>query len=341
MTGVRVTPTTNLGCTLQGTRFEDKILLVAKIAGADLSSRVLQGIDLSGRDLRDTLFNGATLDDAKFVRATLIAAQFTASKLAGTNFTNANVSGGHLNNANLTRAVLVGANFSGANMTNADLSTANVKRAIFYEAQLSGANFGFVSGTYSARYLRTSVIRPENDARYFDWVKRRLPERVDWELIRTFGRLPLFGASYSVLILIPTYIYALEVYNNWVNATRAWIEHSGLPSHVHELILRHLHEEPIPSRWKLLLFSTISLAAASTIYAVWCPARIKAFTRDQWCDEHGHSLVHYWADAWKTRWLRLLCFSMYLGGAIGAVYVLATKLWCAGAIMFGLPSACF
>jgi len=151
----------------------------------------------------------------------------------------------------------------------------------------------------------------------------------------------LFGASYTTLILIPAYLYALEVYNNWVKVARAWIEQSGLPANASKVILRYLHEEPIPSRWELLLVSTLLLAFASTIYALWCPPRVKSFSQDQWCDEHRHSLVHYWADAWKTRWLRLLCFSMYLGGAIGAVYVLATKLWCAGAIMFGLPSACF
>jgi hypothetical protein len=113
------------------------------------------------------------------------------------------------------------------------------------------------------------------------------------------------------------------------------------PSHTSALVLRYLHEEPIPSKWKLLLFSTLSLAVASTIYALRCPPRIKAFSRDQWRDEHRHSLVHYWADAWKMRWLRLVCFAMYVAGGLGALYVLVTKLWCAGAIMFGAQSACF
>src|SRR5215471_16891762 len=49
------------------------------------------------------------------------------------------------------------------------------------------------------------------------------------------------------------------------------------------------------------LVSVISLAAASTICALACPSRVKSFSRDQWCDEHRHSLVHYWADAWKMR----------------------------------------
>jgi len=160
-------------------------------------------------------------------------------------------------------------------------------------------------------------------------------------MIRVAGRLPVFGASYSALILIPAYLYALEVYNEKVKVARAWIDASVLPARASEAILAHLHEEPIPSRWGLLLISAVSLAAASTIYALACPSRIKSFSRDQWCDEHRHSLVHYWADAWKLRWLRLVCAAMYVLGGLGALYVLFTKLWCAGAILLGWPSACF
>jgi hypothetical protein len=160
-------------------------------------------------------------------------------------------------------------------------------------------------------------------------------------MIRVAGRLPVFGASYSALILIPAYLYALEVYNEKVKVARAWIDASVLPARASEAILAHLHEEPIPSRWGLLLISAVSLAAASTIYALACPSRIKSFSRDQWCDEHRHSLVHYWDDAWKLRWLRLVCAAMYVLGGLGALYVLFTKLWCAGAILLGWPSACF
>ncbi len=79
----------------------------------------------------------------------------------------------------------------------------------------------------------------------------------------------------------------------------------------------------------------------SRCYKLACPSRVKSFSLDQWCDEHGHSLVHYWADAWQMRPLRLACVAMYLLGGLGAFYVLLTKLWCAGAILLGSPSACF
>jgi uncharacterized protein YjbI with pentapeptide repeats len=340
LTGVKVTPTTILKASLLRAKLSCKILSEANIAGADLSRHELESVNLSGRDLRGTRFNHAKLNGANFAGSNLTAAQFEHSTLESANFTNANLSEASLAYANLSTSTLVGADFFGASLTCANLSAANIKHANFHETQLNSAIFDSVEGTYRARNLRTSTM--QNDVRYFDKVVREWPERwVDWEMIRIAGRLPLFAASYSALILIPAYLYALEVYNDKVKAARAWIETSGVPARASEAILNHLHEEPIPSRWTLLLVSTILLAAASTIYALACPSRVNSFSRDQWCDEHGHSLVHYWADAWKMRPLRLACAAMYLVGGLGAFYVLITKLWCAGAILLGSPAACF
>ena len=339
LTEVKVTSKTTLACDLQSVKFSNDILRQANIAGANLANRDLRGIDLSGRDLRATNFDNAKLSEAKFSDSELTGARFENSQLLKATFRGANLAHATLHSANLTGADLVGANFSGAYLERANLHGANISNANFHEAHLDNAIFSSVEGAYRAKNLRTSWIR--DDVHYFDQVVRKWPERVDWELIRTFGRLPLFGASYSALIVIPSYLYALEVYNDKVKAARAWIETSAVPAHVSKAILAHLHEEPIPSRWGLLLVSTILLAAASTIYAVRCPPRVKAFSRDQWCDEHRHSLVHYWADAWKMRWLRLICFGMYMVGGLGALYVLGTKLLCAGAILIGPPFVCF
>jgi len=340
LTGVEVTSKTILKCVLGGAKFSHEVLREANIAGADLSNHDLQDIDLSRRDLRGTQFNHTKLGGAKFLVSNLERAEFQSSILDNANFTNANLSDASLSNANLRDATLAGSNLYRANLSRANFTFADVSGANFREACLTGAVLEWVVGTYSALHLRTAVIGPE-DVRYHDEVIRKWPERwVDWERLRIAGRLPLFGASYSALILIPAYLYALEIYNEKVQAARSWIETSAVPAAVSKTILAHLHEEPIPSRWGLLLVSTILLAAASTIYALACPSRIKSFSRDEWCDQHRRSLVHYWADAWTMRPLRLACAAMYLLGGAGALFVLVTKLWCAGAILFGSPSAC-
>jgi hypothetical protein len=45
-----------------------------------------------------------------------------------------------------------------------------------------------------------------------------------WERLRTVGRLPLFGLSYTALILIPIVFYGLAFYNSKVELIRTWAE---------------------------------------------------------------------------------------------------------------------
>jgi hypothetical protein len=60
----------------------------------------------------------------------------------------------------------------------------------------------------------------------------------------------------------------------------------------------------------------------------------------------GFNVVRFYSPVFLGRvampdqWL-LGCAAMYLLGGLGAIYVLITKLWCAGAILLGSPSACF
>src|SRR2546425_3893712 len=61
-----------------------------------------------------------------------------------------------------------------------------------------------------------------------------------------------------------------------------------------------------PPRSTLFPYTTLFRSAiGSTLYTFFCPSRIKEFSRDQWCDQIGHSLVHYWPFAWKHRGARV------------------------------------
>jgi hypothetical protein len=75
-----------------------------------------------------------------------------------------------------------------------------------------------------------------------------------------------------------------------------------------------------------LLISTGLLAVASTLYTFFAPSRIKEFSRDQWCDQLGRPLLHYWPLAWKHRYIRLICAACYALGGGGALWVLGTKV---------------
>jgi hypothetical protein len=215
------------------------------------------------------------------------------------------------------------------------LYEANLRGALLYEAILDEAALGEVHGAYQAGGLETTRLM-EGDARYFERCDRPWPERrLDWERLRVVGRLPLFGISYTALILIPVVFYGLALYNDKIELVRAWAEQAATaPDHLlHRLALialERLHPRPIPNQSLLLLVSTVLLAAGSTLYTFFCPSRVKEFSRDQWCDQLGRSLLHYWPLAWKHRYIRLVCAACYALGGFGALWVLSTKLWRTG-----------
>lgn len=113
------------------------------------------------------------------------------------------------------------------------------------------------------------IVRLNNDLREIplDWRTRW----TSWERIRTLGNLPLFGASYAALILIPVTLYLLSIYNMQVMRLSEWAERASLGD---TAWIAALHPAPLPSLSLALLIGTFLLALASTLFAVCCPPRV-------------------------------------------------------------------
>ena len=123
-----------------------------------------------------------------------------------------------------------------------------------------------------------------------------------------------------MLIAIPILFYALEIYNYEVMLVRGWAEQTLLSTgtteyHMAQMVLQRLHPLPWPALSALLLVSTLLLSIGATTYALWCPSRVKEFSRDQWTYQLGHSVVHYMADAWRRRALRVAAVFLYIYSA--------------------------
>jgi hypothetical protein len=268
-------------------------------------------LDLSGADLRGTILSDGDLHGADLRGATLF--------------------GTDLSGADLSRVDLSGTRLSGAHLVWIDQPPRDPALWL-HRANLSGANLFGVSGAHRAFGLDEVQLTPY-DAQDFESCVRHWPERwFDWGHLRGMGRLPLFGFSYTALILIPIVFYGLALYNEKVELVRTLAEQViALPDHpwhrLAPLVLDRLHPRPIPSLSFLLFVSTILLAAASTLYMWCCPSRVKEFSRDQWCYQPGRSLLHYWPLAWKDRYIRLACAACYALGGAGAFWVLGTKVW--------------
>src|SRR5262249_8887949 len=103
------------------------------------------------------------------------------------------------------------------------LNGARIAGADFEEASLSGVDFDLVRGASHASGLETT--RLSHDARHAETCRLPWTEKYcDWERLRRFGRLPLFGVSYTALLLIPVYMYSLAMYNQKIEAAQHWAE---------------------------------------------------------------------------------------------------------------------
>jgi uncharacterized protein YjbI with pentapeptide repeats len=286
-------------------------------------------VDLSGRDFSGCNFASARLPGARLVGSTLRSVIFQGCDLHGADLSDVDCEGARFDEAMMTGASLRNASLTGATFSRADLARADISQADFHEAILNDARMERIRGAPRARNLSSTRIAQE--VHYFDSAVLSHWDWLDWEKVRIAGRLPLFAASYSVLIAIPLFFYVLEIYNDKVGLIRGWAKQelsgAGITDYyLAQMVLQKLHPLPPPALSELLLISTIILAFGASIYALACPSRVKEFSRDQWAYQLGHSVVHYMAAAWSRRPWRLAALAFYILGGLGAAIVLASKL---------------
>jgi len=341
-----------VGANLQRASFQKASLEGADFTGANLADGVLRGANMSEVILRSARLPAADLLEANLEHANLKKANLSRANLGGAHLSNSNLSLATLFKASLQNANVLGADLTGADLDHADLQRTDFENAVlrnanFDEANVSAANFRDAIGVTHAHNL--DKVRIDRDAQYLETVKRDAINRwLDWERLRTLGRLPLFGASYTVLLLIPVFIFTLATYNRYVVgpaqafavSVREAVD-SDRSTHTEltaiaaaSAIEEHVAPLAIPSQSLLILLSTFLLAIGSSIYVLFCPSRVKEFTRDQWCDQLGKSLLHYWPITWKHRMLRIVCASCYGVGGIGAAWVIVVKVLRAGRFIY-------
>jgi hypothetical protein len=156
-----------------------------------------------------------------------------------------------------------------------------------------------------------------------------------WERLRTLGLLPLFGVSFSALVVIPIVVFLIGTYNEQVRRLQDWASSHAekLPpaaTSLLEPLASRLHPIPIPNLTFWLLISTFLLGTASMLYALFCPARVKEFSLEGWTNEIGRSGLHYLPLSWGHRWVRLIVGVCYLAGGLGTILILIVKLINAG-----------
>lgn len=236
-----------------------------------------------------------------------------------------------------------------ANLQNADLSNANLEATHFAQCDLTGADFkeahvlwaSFKCAKYThlTKNLETVTVndfRPNPpefpDARHLDTIP--LPwdyGRFGWEKLRSFGKLPLFNASYIAIVSIIVFLYFHQAYNEGIGAIRASAESvAANPDHSWSDAAIRIRDTLLDLRisWTLpcTLVGSVCLAIASTIYEIWCPDRIKDFSREVWCHQNQKPLVQYLPLSWVFLKRRLFCGFLYIVGGILTLLVILYKL---------------
>lgn len=363
--GINFTDTLLINCIFNKIDFDSEVFMNAKLSNSVFTNGSFNDCDYSNRDFRscqfidfqfkkcklqNTFFEAEKLKSIEFISCNLEKTHFGEGGFNGVqkfilcNFINTDLSGLNFSSCELSSNDFSGSNLKGVNFSNADLresifDNSNLSGVDFYEANITLANFKNARGLVKTiNFDKAHVDKEEGNVKYFDYCVRDWQEEwCDWEKLRIFGKLPLFGASYATLIFIPLFFYFLAIYNDKVDIVKVWAKQSLTINHSDPLallLIDRLHPLLVSNLSLVLLLSTLCLAIASSIYALVCPSRIKEFSKDQWTDQLGHSLVHYWALSWKYRKTRLTCLFFYVSGGIGVLWVIGNKVFNAAVFIF-------
>ena len=338
------------GTTLQYATLDNTTLTDANLEGVNLTSAKCVGTDFTTANLRKVNFTNATLHGCMFLEANLTSSmfqevefkncQFKSAALQRANFVKARFNGpeeSHFDHCDLTHtgwhdADLERTQFSDVVLRHSSWIRTQLRSVSFTRADLWEANF---DGTVCRNIALTSVKNLETIKRaesviYFDTARRKFVEKYcDWEQIRRFGNMKLFAISYSMVLFLISAFFVIGIYNQKIEATRAWAEKvqedDSLPTR--ELagqITERINVVSVGISTIILLVSTLILTLASGIYSFYCPEEVKEFTRVQWCHQLGRGLPHYWAFAWKHPFLRVACGLLYLTGGLTFLVI---SLW--------------
>ena len=308
--------------------FMGKIIINSPLQYANLENANFKNAQLTNVDLFS-----ATLKGANFENATIQNVNFNNVKdFIGVNFKNTKFKNIHFQNLDLLGLNFENADFSYARIEGVNFDNSQFRGANFYESVLSNVSFKNAKYLHKAKNLLTTKITGTPSVKYFEFCDRNIINRcIDWERLRVFGKLPLFGVSYLALISIPLFFYILAKFNEHIEIIKLWSLKitSNSPEYIVNLaniISSKLNPIAVPKQSFLLLSSTILLALAATIYALFCPSRIKEFSRDQWVDQLDKPLINYWPHAWRYPSRRIICFFSYLLGGIGILLVIGRKV---------------
>ena len=235
-------------CTFENCNFEE-----ANLSDADMSYAKLGGSSLARSDMRRANLTKVDAQKARFAASKMEKATLVDGDFSGCDFNQTSLDYADASRAKFVRAAFTNTklrnvgfkdgNFDSASLVQPDFSDANIAGASFTETSVRNCRLDRVCGAPRAKHLETTRI--QSDAEYFETCQRDwIDQHVTWESLGAFGRFPLFGISYTTLIVLYLYLQFVAFSNNKIlavneasSAARAYMEAS---EHVPESIKQRI-----------------------------------------------------------------------------------------------------
>lgn len=289
-------------------------------------------VNLTKSDLSFATFQGGNLNYGVFEKVNFFEGKlYNNIEALGLYFKNTNANNS-LFSGKFHQSNFCNCDFSKAYFQGTDFKDSNFCKCTFHKTKLDGPSFEDCKGLTSSFGLQT-IILANKDANYIETIKIPPLDRIfSWENLRTIGKLPLFGISYSLLISIPIFYFCIAFYNDKISIIHEWaslemLNQSSIFKNIALIVTNNLKIQTLPNNSLVLLISTIFLAIASTFYAFFCPSRIKEFSKEKWRDQLRQSLLFYLPLSWKHRSIRIITSLCYFLGGTGVLFVLSKKIF--------------
>jgi uncharacterized protein YjbI with pentapeptide repeats len=255
------------------------------------------------------------LSGALLIAADLSRAEFRDCKLAGAKFDRANLSGAHF-----IRCDLRNASFMRTALWSTEMQSCLLDQSNFRDSH----RFSEIS------MLETCKVVDRNNDVFFDLKLCRFMDRVlSWSRIRTIGQLRLFVPSYVGLIMSIVVLCVFAYINGRIGTIREAITILTARGFVNPELAEKILDAITPLRpsWRhfAVLISATTLTTGATLY-LFCPARVREFTLDQWKFLADRPAFEYAVQAWKYPVARIGCALAYGVGSAFALILLCDTL---------------
>ncbi|MDD2463142.1 MAG: pentapeptide repeat-containing protein [Desulfobulbus sp.] len=304
-------------------------------------------INLKGLLFLDTNFSGSSFENCDLSNSTFINCNFDNSKFTKCNFNKTkfensiNASSLSIKKSTFIKADLSNQDFSNALFTNNNLcncilentklNKCDLKGCNFHETVIGKTEFDGCKNLSSTSNLEKTIVKSSPEK--YEVNKYNVIDNIfNWEIVRIFGKLPLFGASYLAIVLIPILFGIIKYLNNHIQIINNFIKSnyifkiSKAQIFADQYIIHKITLISYPDFPELILISSILLAIGSTIYNLFCPSRIKEFSHDVWVDQLYREPIHYFPVAVKNRPMILISLISYTFGAILSLFVIINNL---------------